>query len=654
VPASQLHVEPGTPMGANLIADGATFRVWAPAATSVYVVRDGVDNSQPEEADRLVRQPDSGDWAGFFPNAQDGTKYRYLVIGPRGSGFKRDPWARELELAGYPDCDCIVRNPEDYSWHDGAYSPPPLRDLIVYQFHIGVFYARDAHGRDIRRGRVAKLLDAVDRVEYLADLGVTAIQPLPFVEFQGEWSLGYNGTDLFSPEMDYCVSPAEIDPYLERMNEHLARWHHAPLTASQLAGQVNQLKAFVDVCHLYGLAVLADVVYNHAGGNLDPQSIDNFDFAADSSGMHNPYFSGANWAGGRVFAFDRLQVREFLTANARMFLEEYHVDGLRFDEVTVIDANGGWGFCQELTQALHGYRPQAALIAEYWGEYRWLAVTPPPGGMGFDVGYSDNLRDGVRRALDQASRGAAEIVDLEPIRHGLERPVNVPIAWQVYNCLENHDLVLDADGDHRKPRIARLADPSNARSWYAQSRARVATGLLLTAPGVPMLFMGQEFLEDKLWSDNPNRDNLFLWWAGLDGADKQMVDFHHFTRDLISLRRSQPALRGEGIDVFSVDTTNRIIAFQRWLPGVGRTIVVVASLSESSFESGSYQLGFPGRGQWYEMINSDFYTNFPNPDVRGNAGVVQVDGPPLHGFDASAGLTIPANSILVFARDLGH
>jgi 1,4-alpha-glucan branching enzyme len=653
MPASQTHVHPGTPMGANLIADGATFRVWAPDATAIYVVRDGIENYHPQEPDLLVRQPNSADWAGFFPDVHDGTKYRYFVVGPRGSGFKRDPWARELELAGYPNCDCIVRSPTDYVWHDSAYSPPRLEDLVVYQLHIGVFYARDGQGRDIRKGRPAKLLDALDRVKYLADLGVTAIQPLPFVEFQGEWSLGYNGTDLFSPEMDYCLDPADLNPYRTKVNQHLARWGHPPLTATQLAGQVNQLKAFVDICHLYGLAVIPDVVYNHAGGNLDPQSMDDFDFATDSEGRHNAYFSTAGWAGGKVFAFDKAAVREFLTGNAKMFLDEYHVDGLRFDEVTVIDDNGGWGFCQELTHALHADWPQAILIAEYWGEYRRLAATQPPVGMGFDIAYSDGIRDSVRSALVQASRGAAEVVDLEPIGRELARQMSEPFVWPSYNCLENHDLVLDADGDHRKPRVARLADPSDPRSWYARSRARVATGLLLTSPGIPMLFMGQEFLEDKLWSDNPNRDNLFLWWEGVEGADKHMVDFHQFTRDLIRLRRSQPALRAEAISVFNVDQANRVVAFQRWLAGVGRTVVVVVSLSESPFDAGSYQLGFPGSGTWFEIHNSDYYDNFPNRTVRGNAGSVEADGPPLHGFNASAGLTIPANSILMFARDHG-
>jgi 1,4-alpha-glucan branching enzyme len=80
---------------------------------------------------------------------------------------------------------------------------------------------------------------------------------------------------------------------------------------------------------------------------------------------------------------------------------------------------------------------------------------------------------------------------------------------------------------------------------------------------------------------------------------------------------------------------------------------VVVSLSESSFDGGSYQLGFPGAGRWFEVLNSDYYDNLPNPEVRGNGGAVEADGPPRDGFEVSAGLTIPANSILVFARDRG-
>ena len=651
--ASQQHISGSTPMGANLVADGASFRVWAPSAAHVYVAIGGATNYQPQPADELVKDPITGHWTGFFPGVADGTLYRLFVVGPQGSGFKRDPWARELELRGYPDCDCIVRDPQTYPWHDQGFRMPAFNDLVAYQLHIGVFYARDDQGRDIRPNRVSKFLDLLDRVRYLADLGVNALQPLPVVEFQGEWSLGYNGSDLFSPEMDYCVDPVDLTPYLDKVNTLLTGKGCAPLTIDHLGGQVNQLKAFVDVCHVYGLAVIFDVVYNHAGGGFDAQSIDHFDSPGDPDKNSSIYFSQNDWAGGRVFAFHKPEVRDFLIHNARMFVEEYHADGLRFDEVSVIDWNGGWFFCQDLTDTLRFVKPAAAQIAEYWGDQRWLGVWRPRAGMGFDIGYADAIRNGVRSTTAEAAGGASAEVHLGRLKSGLERPWNFLSAWQAYNCIENHDLVLDMDGDHRKPRIARLADANDARSWYARSRARAATGLLLTAPGVPMLFMGQEVLEDKLWSDNPERAGLFIWWDGLEGQDRHMRDFHRFTRDLIWVRRRHPALRSEPINVFHIDEFNRVLAFHRWVPGAGRDVVVVVSLREATFSDHSYALGFPLPGHWYEVFNSDVYDHFVNPWVQGNAGGISADGPPLHGLSQSAGITIPANSVVVFARDWG-
>lgn len=653
MPASQQHISKSTPMGATLVADGATFRVWAPGATHAYVAINAAANYQGRPADELVKDPATGHWTGFFPGVTDGTQYRFFVVGQQGSGFKRDPWARELELHGYPNCDCIVRDPHTYPWHDQGFRAPAFNDLVLYQFHIGVFYARDSQGRDIRQNRVSKFLDVLDRIEYLADLGVNALQPLPVVEFQGEWSLGYNGSDLFSPEMDYCVDPADLAPYVQKVNRLLTQKGCAPLTINHLTGQVNQLKAFIDVCHVYGLAVIIDVVYNHAGGNFDAQSIDHFDFPANPNKSNSIYFSQNDWAGGRVFAFAKPEVRDFLIDNAQMFVEEYHADGMRFDEVTAIDSNGGWFFCQNLTDTLRFVKPAAAQIAEYWGEYRWLGVWPPLGGMGFNIGYADGIRDGVRRTIAEAAGGASADVHLGQLKAGLERPWNFPSAWQAYNCIENHDFVLDMDGDHRKPRIPKLADWNNARSWYARSRARVATGVLLTAPGVPMLFMGEEFLEDKLWSDNPKRADLFIWWTGLEGQDRHMSDFHRCTRDLIWLRRRHPALRAEPVNVFHIDEFNRVLAFHRWVPGVGRDVVVVASLREATFSDHSYAIGFPLPGQWYEVFNSDVYDNFVNPWVQGNPGGISAGGPPLHGLSQSAGITIPANSVVVFARDWG-
>jgi 1,4-alpha-glucan branching enzyme len=501
---------------------------------------------------------------------------------------------------------------------------------------------------------VCKILDVVDRIEYFQDLGVNAVMPLPFQEYQGENSLGYNGTDLFSPEMDYAVPAASLAPYLTRVNRLLSDKGFPGMTAAQLEGQINQFKTFIDLCHLYGVAVITDVVYNHAGGGFDDQGIKFFDRQPETTDRNSLFFTDVDHAGGRVFDFSKVGVRQFLIDNGKMLLEEYHVDGIRYDQVTVIDENGGWFFAQDLTNTLRYVKPAAVQIAEYWGAERWKGVAAPPYGMGFDVGYSDMLRDTLRDVIAETTGGRDARVNLDRLRDALYRTYKDPGRWTVFQCIENHDLLdFTHKGRDRQPRIAALADPTTARSWYARSRAKVATGLLMTAPGVPMIFMGQEFLEDKYWSDWQGRPELLIWWDGLQGQDKAMSDQHRFTRDLMWLRRKHPALRGDGLNVFHVHNDNRVIAFHRWVPASGRDVVVVASLNEHTFYDRGYTLGFPGGGHWDEVFNSDVYDNFFNPNVQGNPGGIAADGPAWDGLPASAGITLPANSILAFARDSG-
>ncbi|HYH68099.1 MAG TPA: alpha amylase C-terminal domain-containing protein [Urbifossiella sp.] len=649
-------------MGANLAPGGATFRVWAPDTDAVYVVLHDFDQSQlghwtPNEADRLHRD-DDGRWAGYFPGVTDGSPYRFWVVGKGGAGYKRDPYARELSLTGYPDCNCIVRARDTYPWHDAGFRAPPFNDLVIYQFHVGVYYAVDEHGKDIRKDRVSKFLDALGRLEYWAGLGINAVQPLPVVEWQGETSRGYNGTDYFSPEMDYCVAPGDLAPYLTRLNDLLRKKGLAELEEKHLRGQVNQLQAFIDLCHVYGIAVILDVVYNHAGPGFDDQNMRFFDRPANQ--MHwdgDSYFHAhREWAGGRIFRFDQDPVRQFFVDNAKMFVDDYHADGFRYDEVRVIHNNGGWECCRNLTGTLRYHDPSVLHLAEYWNDERWLALWSPPGGMGFDAELHDGLRNKVRDAVGAAAGGAGAAVDLNPVRDALRTPYNFPAAWKAVQHVENHDLV---DGDHEpheiEPRMPALAHDADRRSWYARSRSRVATGLVLTAPGIPMLFMGQEFLEDKPWHNNPKRSDLFLYWDGLR-SEPAMQNFLRFTRELVWLRRRHPALRGEGVNPYYVHNDNRVLAVQRWVEGAGRDVVVVVSLREETWWG--YDLGFPRPGHWHEVFNSDAYDSMPaggghNPWAAGNPWGVDAGGSPRDGMPCSARIVIPANAVLVFAQDRG-
>ena len=668
-PISQEGITDETPMGANLTSGGATFRVWAPHALEVHVrlARTGDfinapgDSFTPSPATRLELHP-NGHWTGFVPGVREGDHYRFHLVG-NPQPLVRDPHARELEFHDWPNVDCIVRSPSSYPWHDAGFHTPWFHEAIIYQLHFGTWHAVDDENRDVRPNRIAKFLDAVERIPYLSDLGVTFIQPLPVTEFNSvpnpfdstPRSLGYNGTDLFSPEMDYGVEEQDLPRYLNTVNQLLADRGCPPLELKDLVPQVNQLKVFIDLCHLYGMAVIFDVVYNHAGGFFgDEQNL--FQFRDDRG--EELYFTREGdakygWAGGLIFDFQSAGVRQFLIDNARFFLDEYHIDGYRYDEVTVIDRFGGWRFCQDLTGTVKHHRPSSLHHAEYWnGQQFWAVRAREENGAGFDTVLSPGLRDAVRHALEQAAGGQDAFVNLDPVRDRLYRPYGFRAASQIVECLETHDRQRVQNDNDREPRIAALADSTDSRSWYARSRARVANGLLLTAPGLPMLFMGQEFLEDKYWTDDPdNHPGHLIWWEGLE-QDRAMHDHFQFMRDLIWLRRRHPALQGESINPYYVHNNNRILAFHRWIEGIGRDVVVVASLNESTFPH--YELGFPQPGGWYEVFNSDYYDHFPNPWTQGNGGAIEAFSASRDNMPAAATLSIPANSLLVFARDWGN
>jgi 1,4-alpha-glucan branching enzyme len=642
-------------MGGNLIPGGATFRAWAPNARNVAVIFGNDLNSaaspgwQPADTSFLARQADDT-WTGFFPGFVEGSAYRFWVQGAGSEGLKRDPHARELQVRQpLSNCDCLLRDPGTYPWHDAAHRPPPFNEVILYQLHVGTFYGVDANGQDKRRS-VAKFLDVLDRMEYLRDLGINTVQLLPIQEYPSDTSMGYNGTDYFAPEMAYEVfDPNELLRYLTKANTLLAQHGAAPLSMADLLPGMNQLKCLVDIFHLNGISVIFDIVYNHAGGDFGDQSLYFFDRQMPVTNNNSLYFTDQGWAGGLVFAYWNPGVRQLLIDDARFLYSEYHVDGLRYDEVSVIDNHGGWFFCQDITSTLRFIKPEAIQIAEYWNPDKWKAVAASPVGMGFDAALGDGLRDSLRAVIQQATYGQSVPLSWNDVAGALYPPYGFPDAWRIVQCIENQDIVYaDRPPADWKPRVAALADPSDHRSWYARSRSRVATGVILTAPGIPMLFMGEEILEDKDWSDNPGADaSKLIWWDGLT-QDSNMSDFLQFCRGMIAVRKRYPALSGPNVRVFH-NYGNRVLGFHRWMEGSGNDVIVVANLNE--FNLYNYAIGLPWPGTWREVFNSDYFDRFPNPNVAGNGGSVDASGGAQDGFGCSTSLVLPANGLLILARE---
>ncbi|MGD0628718.1 MAG: alpha amylase C-terminal domain-containing protein [Terracidiphilus sp.] len=654
---TQDNISANTPMGGALVAGGATFRVWAPRATAVYLNGTfGGQRFNTQTPDRLLVNNGTGYWTGFQAGAQEGDLYQIYVTGTGSSGNKRDPYARELAMdAPFPASSSILRNANAYPWHDASFVTPDFSNMIVYQIHIGTYAISTP-------GVAATFLDVIGKIPYLVSLGINVLQPLPVDEMEDNPNMGYSGADLFSPDFPYVVTdPTALAGYVTAINGLLQDKGQAPIAAADIQSGHAQLQCLVDLCHVYGIAVTFDVVYNHAGefsidNVLDDNCIYYFDRMPDVNNNNDSlYFTDQDrGTGGLSFALWNNGVSQFLIDNAAYYLNELHADGFRYDEISSLlsmNKDSGWTFCCNLTDTLRYIHPRLLQNAEYWpgefGDYPqpWTSIVTPvaSGGAGFDVVQHDALRAAVRGVLQSAAAGQQAAVSMERLAAGLY-PSGFSHGWQAVTCVENHDRVYVG----RDPRIPALSDSSNHRSWYARSRSRFATGMLLTAPGIPQLFMGQEFLEDKQWNEVPSGADL-IWWGGLAaGADAAMVNHLRFTQDLIRLRWNQPALRGDNVNAFHIHDSNRVIAFQRWLEGAGQDVIVVATLAEATWYN--YAIGFPYGGQWNEVFNSDVYDNWVNPIVAGNGGGIDASGPPMHGFPASAAITIPANGFVVFAQ----
>ncbi|MGZ8445123.1 MAG: 1,4-alpha-glucan branching protein, partial [Candidatus Binatia bacterium] len=135
MPASLEHIGANTPMGANLIGDGATFRVWAPHAKSVHVIGDF--NNRQRNVNSLLTRDHQGHWRGFIPGVEDRQRYMFYVVGEGGEGPKRDPYARELQTP-FPS-ECVIRR-TDFPWHESGYATPKFHDFVIYQLHVGTFF----------------------------------------------------------------------------------------------------------------------------------------------------------------------------------------------------------------------------------------------------------------------------------------------------------------------------------------------------------------------------------------------------------------------------------------------------------------------------------------------------------------------------------
>ena len=433
-------------LGASPIGkDRVHFKVWAPRAgqVSVKTWRDGLPREVP------LSRHDAGYYEGTAEQMREGDRYVYLL--DHGAEYP-DPASR-FQPEGVHAPSQVV-DPSLFQWEDQDWKGVEFRDFIIYEIHVGTF-TKDGTFESV-----------VPSLPYLRELGVTALELMPVAQFPGTRNWGYDGTYPYAPQHSY--------------------------------GGPQGLKALINACHKEGLSVILDVVYNHLGpeGNY----LANF----------GPYFTNryrTPW--GDAINFDGPlsdEVRHFFISNALYWTTEYHVDALRIDAIHGIFDFGAHHFLQELGEAVHEQAEALArniyVIAE--SDLNDVRVINPIelGGYGLDAQWNDDFHHALHTLVTGERQGYyqdfGELSHLEKAvkegfvysgqysqyrmrRHGSsskERP-----AQQFIIFSQNHDQV----GNRLMGDRLSASEPIE--------KLKVAAALVLLTPGIPLLFMGEEYGE---------------------------------------------------------------------------------------------------------------------------------------------------------------
>ncbi|MGB3193100.1 MAG: alpha-amylase family glycosyl hydrolase [Limnoraphis sp.] len=587
-------------MGAIVHSQGVAFRVWAPNASKVYVM--GSFNNWSETANPLDSE-ENGYWYGDFKEAKVGDEYRYIIVNKdTEETYKRkDPYSREVTNS---NGNSVVISPE-FPWTDDDFSPPSWNELVIYEMHVGTFVDKPGN-------QPGTFNTAIRGLTYLKELGINAIEIMPCAEFAADYSWGYNPSDVFAVETAYGGSKA--------------------------------FKEFVNAAHQNGMMVILDVVYNHFG----PSDLDlwQFDGWSENDGggiyFYNDWRAKTAWGDTRP-DYGRPEVRQFLRDNALMWLTEYHLDGLRWDStlnIRSLEQGGGeipegWSLMQWINEEIESNFSGKITIAEDLRDNHWITRDTGAGGAGFNAQWDHLFVHPIRDAIippDDASR------DLYAVRDAISRYYNTDVFQRVIYT-ESHDEVANGQA-----RVSEEIWEGNADSWFSRKRSTLGGVFVFTSPGIPMIFQGQELLEDKWFEDTEPLDL---------SRRKTFSGILRLYQDLISLRRNLDGntrgLQGQNVSIYHINNDDKLLAFHRWEMGGSKDdVVIVVNMGDHSYES--YNIGFPKGGGWRVRFNSDSqdyssdFGNFGGNDITAEEG--EKDG-----LDYNGNIAIGPYSALIFSQD---
>jgi 1,4-alpha-glucan branching enzyme len=565
---------------------GVTFRVWAPNATNVALP--GEFNGWSTSATHLTQETNNGVADGIWSldlsaaaGATNGSQYKYYF---NGYLWKQDPRARLVVYSGNqgPSPNSIVYDPTVFNWAGDNFTNPPQSDLFIYEMHAGTFFTNSIS---------SKLVAATNKLDYLKSLGINAVEVMPIAEFPGNDSWGYNPAQIFAVENIGYGGP-------------------------------DAFKTFVQACHARGIAVLLDVVHNHYG----PTDLEmwNFDgFAGNNAiGGGGIYFYQSDPAlqitpyGNTRPNFNNSQVDSFVQDNFTMWLNECHVDGFRWDTPNLMkhDNNGNLiqaadSLIYAINQMIHTNYTGKISIAEDVYNYD-----------GFDSAWDTSFPYTLTPVLANTSDAGRDMPTVASAIMYNVRYGGIAGLGRV-TFLESHDVVGDLNGSNNV-RVVTAIDSATPNSYWARKRSTLGAVVTFTAPGIPMLFQGEEMLENQQFSSTRQVD----WSKTITYSS--IVQLY---RDLISARRDLKGytggLEGDQCSMLQVDNTSKLVAFRRWKSSApNQDVVVIANFANTTYNN--YILNFPSAGTWYVHFNSDS-TNYGSDYGNTGSYAVTAGGNPV-------------------------
>ena len=503
--------------------------------------------------------PMQKDESGYFRTQvalEDGVYQYKFRIQTRSPQFEPDQWVEVIDpyatdidepknvgILQIKDGRKIV---DTYVWQHDDTLLPESHEIVIYEMHVS-----DFTGGEDDADKRGKYVDAIAKLDYLKELGVNAIELMPVNEYPGDYRWGYKVRHYFATESSY--------------------------------GSTEDLKRFIDECHARGIRVFIDGIYNHTDEECPLLLIDRNYWYYEY--RHYPEDPANYW--GPEFNYDtydeKLDIKpawKYVGDVVQFWVREYHIDGIRFDAVRQLANDEFLQWLANEAKDATAPKPFYA-IAEHIPDTS--AVVRPEGPL--DACWHESFRYFVIPHI------CGEMFEIEKLKEVLDpRRQGYATTTNVINYLATHD----------REHLFRELGNRSIFDEDAFRRAKLAAVLLMTAMGVPMIWMGEEFGEYKRKPETTTRPNKITWSLLEQDLNRDLFKYY---KTLITLRQQNPALQCDNIEFFYENSEAKVLAYVRWNEE-GSRVVVVANFSDRFL--GSYPIpNFPAVGTWHEWIGDD-------------------------------------------------